>query len=147
MLLKGTIRFQPWCIMPWFRYGNSALVLVYDLTAFGARVPLFFILDIRHLIIMFYFAILSSKQILGRRRGKKKDTQQEGSEVSPTQPDQSSATEANVDQEFERIAEKTDGNDLLSAQDLLPEESLNERTLVDDELSDADLQSFNEGQT
>ena len=96
---------------------------------------------------MFYFAIISSKQILGLRRGKKKDTQQESSEVSPTPTNQSSASEANVDQEFERIAEKTDGNGLLSAQDLLPAESLNEGTLVDDELSDADLQSFNEGQT
>ena len=84
---------------------------------------------------------------MGLRRGKKKakDTQQEGSEVSPTPTDQSGSSEANVDQEFERIAEKTDGNGLLSG--LLPEESLNERTLVDDELSDADLQSFNEGQT
>ena len=96
---------------------------------------------------MFYFASLSSKQILGRSLGKKKDTQQEGSEVSATPTDQSSTSEVNIDQEFERIAEKTDGNGLLSAQDLLPEESLNERTLVDDELSDADLQSFNEGQT
>ena len=87
---------------------------------------------------------------MGRCRGKKKakDASQETREGSSTsQKDQSSALDANIDQEFDRITEKTDGSSLLPPQNLLTEESLNERTLVDDELSDTDFQNFNEGQT
>ena len=51
-----------------------------------------------------------------------------------------------MDQEFDTITEKTDGNSLIPSQNLLTEESAIERTLVDD-LLDTDFSSFNEGQT
>lgn len=87
---------------------------------------------------------------MGLRRGKKKtsETKQENGEGSSTlQTDQSKVSESNVDQEFDKTTEKTDENSLLPSQNLLMEESLNERTLVIDDLSETDFQSFNEGQT
>ena len=101
-------------------------------------------------IYVIYLAFFVTKQILGLRRAKKKgkETKQEIGEGSSTsQAGQSRISEANMDQEFDRITEKTDENSLLPSQNLLTEESLNERTLVDGELSDTDLQSFNEGET
>lgn len=88
-------------------------------------------------------------KILGLRRGKKKpeDVKQENSEVLPTPTEQSRISEAGMDEEFDSISGKTDGNNLLVSRDLLPEESLNERTLVDDEVSDSELPSFSEGQS
>ena len=86
---------------------------------------------------------------MGRCRGKKKtkDTSQETNEGSSTsRKDQSNASAAYMDQEFDRIMDKTDGSSLLPSQNLLTEESLNERTLVDDEHSDVDFQNFSEGQ-
>ena len=52
-----------------------------------------------------------------------------------------------MDQEFDKIIEKTDEDNLLQSQNLLTEDSFNERTLVDDDLSDSDLPNFNEKQT
>ena len=87
---------------------------------------------------------------MGLRHGKKKtgDNKQENGEGSSTlQTDQSRVSESNVDQELDRTTEKTDEKSLLPSQNLLTEESLNERTLVDDDLSETDFQSFNERQT
>ena len=93
-------------------------------------------------------------QILGLRRGKKKpkDSKQESREEasSTSKKDQTRSSEPNMDQEFDTITEKTDGNSLIPSQNLLTEESSIERTLVDDvddDLSDTDFSSFNEGQT
>lgn len=51
-----------------------------------------------------------------------------------------------MDNEYDQIVEKTDGSSFLPSQDLLTEDSLNERTLVDDGLSDTDFQNFVEEQ-
>ena len=51
-----------------------------------------------------------------------------------------------MDNEYDQIVERTDGNSFLPSQDLLTEDSLNERTLVDDGLSDTDFQNFVEEQ-
>ena len=92
------------------------------------------------------------RQILGLRRGKKKpkDSKQESREEasSTSKKDQTRSSEPNMDQEFDTITEKTDGNSLIPSQNLLTEESsIIERTLVDEDLSDTDFSSFNEGQT
>ena len=91
------------------------------------------------------------RQILGLRRGKKKpkDSKQESREEasSTSKKDENTrSSEPNMDQEFDIITEKTDGNSLIPSQNLLTEESSVERTLVDDDLSDTDFSSFNEGQ-
>ena len=90
-------------------------------------------------------------QILGLRRGKKKpkDSKQESREEasSTSKKDQTRSSEPNMDQEFDTITEKTDGNSLIPSQNLLTEESAIERTLVDDDLLDTGFSSFNEGQT
>ena len=101
------------------------------------------------MFVMHYFFF--DEQILGLRRAKKetKGSKRESSE-EPEMPqtEQSNRTsDANMDQEFDKIMEKTDDNSLLPSQNLLTEDSLNERTLVDDDLLDSDLQNFNEGQT
>ncbi|KAL9980486.1 hypothetical protein ACROYT_G009086 [Oculina patagonica] len=86
-------------------------------------------------------------KILGLRRAKKETKgPKKGSSEEPQEP-QTEQTDANTDQEFDKIMEKTDDNSLLPSQNLLTEDPLNERTLVDDDLLDADLQNFNEGQT
>ena len=91
------------------------------------------------------------RQILGLHRGKKKpkDSKQESREEasSTSKKDQTRRSEPNMDQEFDTITEKTDENSLMPSQNLLTEESSIERTLVDDDLSDTDFSSFNEGQT
>ena len=92
------------------------------------------------------------RQILGLRRGKKKpkDSKQENREEasSTSKKDHTMSSEPNMDLEFDTITEKTDGNSLIQSQNLLTEESsIIERTLVDDNLSDTDFSSFNEGQT
>lgn len=51
-----------------------------------------------------------------------------------------------MDSEYDQIVERTDGSSFLPSQDLLTEDSLNERTLVDDGLSDTDFQNFVEEQ-
>ena len=51
-----------------------------------------------------------------------------------------------MDNEYDQIVERTDGSSFLPSQDLLTEDSLNERTLVDDGLSDTDFQNFVEEQ-
>jgi len=87
---------------------------------------------------------------LGLRRGKKvsKDIKKGSHEGSQTlQTEQRRTSQANMDQEFDKIIEKTDEDNLLQSQNLLTEDSFNERTLVDDDLSDSDLPNFNEKQT
>lgn len=51
-----------------------------------------------------------------------------------------------MDNEYDQIVERTDGSSFLPSQDLLTEDSLNERTLVDDGLSETDFQNFVEEQ-
>lgn len=51
-----------------------------------------------------------------------------------------------MDNEYDQIVERTDGSSFLPSQDLLTEDSWNERTLVDDGLSDTDFQNFVEEQ-
>ena len=51
-----------------------------------------------------------------------------------------------MDNEYDQIVERTDGSSFLPSQDLLTEDLLNERTLVDDGLSDTDFQNFVEEQ-
>ena len=91
------------------------------------------------------------RQILGLCRGKKKpkDSKQENREEasSTSKKDHTMSSEPNMDLEFDTITEKTDENSLIPSQNLLTEESSIERTLVDDNLSDTDFSSFNEGQT
>ena len=91
------------------------------------------------------------RQILGLRRGKKKpkDSKQENREEasSTSKKDHTMSSEPNMDLEFDTITEKTDRNSLIPSQNLLTEESSIERTLIDDNLSDTDFSSFNEGQT
>lgn len=88
-------------------------------------------------------------KILGLRRAKKelKDSQEEKTEESETsQADRSRTFDDKMDNEYDQIVEKTDGSSFLPSQDLLTEDSLNERTLVDDGLSDTDFQNFVEEQ-
>jgi len=87
---------------------------------------------------------------LGLRRGKKvsKDIKKGSHEESQTlQTEQRRTSQANMDQEFDKIIENTDQDNLLQSRNLLTEDSFNERTLVDDDLSDADLPNFSEKQT
>lgn len=87
---------------------------------------------------------------MGRRRGKKesKDIKKDHqTESQSPQTEQSRTSQSNIDQEFDKIIEKTDEDCLLPSQNLLTEDSLNERTLVDDDLSDSDLPNFNEEHT
>lgn len=89
-------------------------------------------------------------QILGLRRGKKesKDIKKENAKESRTpQTEQRRRSQTNMDQEFDKIIEKTDEDSLIPSQNLLTEDSLNERTLVDDDLSDSDLPNLNDEQT
>ena len=78
---------------------------------------------------------------MGLRRGKKesKDIKKGKNET-----EQRRTSQTNMDQEFDKIIEKTDEDNLLQSQNLLTEDSFNERTLVDDDLSDSDLPNFNE---
>jgi len=87
---------------------------------------------------------------LGLRRGKKesKDIKKGSQKESQTsQTAQRRKSQTNMDQEFDKIMEKTDEDSLLQSQNLLPEDSLSERTLADDDLSDSGLPNFNEEQT
>ena len=88
---------------------------------------------------------------MGLRRGKKesKGIKKGNDQESQTpQIEQSRTSQTNMDQEFDKIIEKTDEDSLLPSQNLLAEDSLNERTLVDDDFSDSDLPSnLNEEQT
>ena len=96
-----------------------------------------------------YYVSFVNKQILGLRRAKKelKDSQEEKTEESETsQADRSRTFDDKMDNEYDQIVEKTDGSSFLPSQDLLTEDSLNERTLVDDGLSDTDFQNFVEEQ-
>ena len=81
---------------------------------------------------------------MGLRRGKKesKDIKKGKKET-----EQRRTSQTNMDQEFDKIIEKTDEDNLLQSQNLLTEDSFNERTLVDDDLSDSDLPNFNEERT
>jgi len=87
---------------------------------------------------------------LGLRRGKKesKDIKQGSHKESQTsQTEQRRTSQTNMDQEFDKIIENTDEDNLLQSENLLTEDSFNERTLVDDDLSDSELPDFNEKQT
>ena len=87
---------------------------------------------------------------MGRRHGKKesKDVKKvHQTESQSPQTEQSRTSQSNIDQEFDKIIEKTDEDCLLPSQNLLTEDSLNERTLVDDDLSDSDIPNFNEEHT
>ena len=87
---------------------------------------------------------------MGLRRGKKESKGiKKGSQKESQTPQTGHlrTSQANMDQEFDKIIEKTDKDSLLPSQNLLTEDSSNERTLVDDDLSDSDLPNFNEEQT
>ena len=88
---------------------------------------------------------------MGLRRGNKKESKgiKKGNaqESQTPQIEQSRRSQTNMDQEFDKIIEKTDEDSLLPSQNLLAEDSSNERTLVDDDLSDSDLPNLNEEQT
>ena len=87
---------------------------------------------------------------MGLRRGKKvsKGIKKGNAEESQTpQIDQNRTSQTNMDQEFDKIVETTDEDSLLPSQNLLTEDSLNERTLVDADVSDSDLPNLNEEQT
>ena len=96
------------------------------------------------------FIAFYNEQILGLRRAKKesKDIKKGSQKESQTpQTEQRRSSQTNMDQEFDKIIEKTDEDSLLPSQNLLTEDSLNERTLVDDDFSDSGLPNFNEDQT
>lgn len=87
---------------------------------------------------------------MGLRHGKKesKGIKKGNAQESQTpQLEQSRRSQTNIDQEFDKIIEKTDEDSLLPSQNLLAEDSSNERTLLDDDLSDSDLPNLNEEQT
>lgn len=86
-------------------------------------------------------------KILGLRRAKmeQKDSQKGRTDESETsQTDQSRTFDDKMDKESDQIVEKTDEGSLVPSQDFLTEDSLNERTLVDDSFSDTDFQNFDE---
>lgn len=87
---------------------------------------------------------------MGLKRGKKESKDiKEGHQTESQSPqtEKSRTSQSNIDQEFDKIIEKTDEDCLLPSQNLITEDSLNERTLVDDDLSDSDLPNFNEEHT
>ena len=85
---------------------------------------------------------------LRRRKKESKGIKIGNAKESQTpQIEQSRTSQSNMDQEFDKIIETTDEDSLLPSQNLLTEDSLNERTLVDADVSDSDLPNLNEEQT
>ena len=70
---------------------------------------------------------------MGLRRGKKESKgikKGNAQESQAPEIEQSRRFQTNLDQEFDKIIEKTDEDSLLPSQNLLAEDSSNERTLV-----------------
>ena len=70
---------------------------------------------------------------MGLRRGKKESKGIKKGNAQESQApkiEQSRRSQTNLDQEFDKIIEKTDEDSLLPSQNLLAEDFLNERTLV-----------------
>lgn len=87
---------------------------------------------------------------MGLRRGEKESKGIKignAKESQTPQIEQSRTSQSNMDQEFDKIIETTDEDSLLPSQNLLTEDSLNERTLVDADVSDSDLPNLNEEQS
>lgn len=87
---------------------------------------------------------------MGLRRGKKESKGIKKGNAQESQTpliEQSRRSQTNMDQEFDKIIENTDEDSLLPSQNLLAEYSLNERTLVDHDLSDSELPNLNQEQT